>query len=359
MAKPGNTNKPYLGFKHWRGWRELSATTEPESIRAYARRYLEALETRHYSLKTVEVRTHQLARFARWCDEREVRTPAEVTRPMLERFVQYLYHLRKRNGQAVSVGYQQAFVCGLKSFFGWLSRSNYLPFNPASDLLTPRLPLRVLPEPLTSEEIERVFGMLDPEVPIELRDRALFETLYSTGLRRFELARVKLRDLDVVRGTLFVRQGKGRKDRVVPIGERAIAWVGKYVDEVRELWCDDPKEDHLFLDPTGTPVKPDSLTYRAHALLRRAGIDKPGACHLFRHTMATHMLEHGADVRYVQEMLGHASLTSTQIYTRVSIGKLKAVHTATHPKARLTRKLGASSLDPDAQDRDDDAPPAA
>jgi integrase/recombinase XerD len=354
MAKPGNTNRPHLGFKQWRSWRELSATTDPQSLRAFARRYLDALETLHYSERTVEVRAHYLARFARWCDEREVRTPAEVTRPMLERFVKYVHHLRKPGGQLVGAGYQKSFLIGLNSFFRWLTLSNYLPFNPAADLMLPRMPLQVLPEPLTDAEIERVFAMLDASVPIELRDRAMFETLYSTGLRRFELARVKLRDLDAARGTLFVRQGKGRKDRVVPIGERAIAWVDKYVDEVRVLWCDDPNQEHLFLDPTGKPPKPDGLTYRAHALLRRAGIEKPGACHLFRHTMATHMLEHGADVRYVQEMLGHANLTSTQIYTRVSIGKLKAVHTATHPKARLARKISS-----DPQDRDDDAPPAA
>jgi integrase/recombinase XerD len=126
---------------------------------------------------------------------------------------------------------------------------------------------------------------------------------------------------------------------VVPIGERALAWIDKYLDEVRVLWCVDPEQDHLFLDPIGQPPRPDSLTYRAHALLKRAGIQQPGACHLFRHSMATHMLEHGADVRYVQEMLGHAHLNSTQIYTRVSIGKLKAVHSATPPGARLERKL--------------------
>ena len=339
MAKPGNTNRPNLGFKHWRSWRELQAPGDPQSLRAYALRYLDALETRHYSERTVEVRAHYLARFARWCDEREVHTPAEVTRALLERFVGHLHRLKRADGRPVGGGYQKAFLMGLRSYFRWLSQNHHIPFNPAADLLLPRLPLQVLPEPLTPEEIERVFGLLDPAVPIELRDRALFETLYSTGLRRFELAGVKRRDLDAARGTLFVRQGKGRKDRVVPIGERALAWIEKYVDEVRVLWCVDPEQEHLFLDPTGKPPHPNGLTYRAKALLRRAGIEKPGACHLFRHTMATHMLEHGADVRYVQEMLGHASLSSTQIYTHVSIGKLKAVHTATHPGAKLERRI--------------------
>jgi integrase/recombinase XerD len=178
----------------------------------------------------------------------------------------------------------------------------------------------------------------------------MWEVMYSTGLRRTELARLKLHDLDPARGLLFVRQGKGKKDRLGPIGERAVAWVQKYLDELRSEWVRDPREEHLFLHPSGTPATPATLTARAHQLLKRAGIAKPGSCHIFRHTMATHMLEHGADVRYVQEMLGHKNLNSTQVYTHVSPGKLKAVHTATHPKARLARRDAPTRDSVDAED---------
>jgi integrase/recombinase XerD len=194
-----------------------------------------------------------------------------------------------------------------------------------------------LPEPLTIEEIETTLAMLDVEVPIELRDRTIWELLYSTGLRRAEALALHLSDVDRSRGTVFVRQGKGRKDRVVPIGERALAWLDKYLDEVRTVWAD-VDQATLFVNPDGAPITRGTLTHRARTLLDRAGITKPGACHLFRHTMATQMLEHGADVRYVQEMLGHAHLNTTQVYTHVSIAKLKAVHTATHPGARLRRR---------------------
>ena len=144
--------------------------------------------------------------------------------------------------------------------------------------------------------------------------------------------------LDSGRGTVFVRQGKGRKDRVVPIGERAIAWVRRYLDEVRPHLVIDPQQQSLFLNTYGGPLSLENLTYRVREYFRRAGIVKAGSCHLLRHTMATLMLENGADVRYIQEMLGHASLDTTDRYTHVSIAKLRQIHAATHPGARLARR---------------------
>jgi integrase/recombinase XerD len=155
-----------------------------------------------------------------------------------------------------------------------------------------------------------------------------------------ELIRVRLYDLDLARGVLAVREGKGRKDRVVPIGERAIAWLEKYLDEARPEFVVEPDQGTVFLTRTGRPFHPNHLSRLARDYLVAAGIAKRGACHLLRHTMATAMLEHGADVRVIQEILGHARLTTTQLYTRVSIRLLKAVHTATHPAAKLARLAG-------------------
>ncbi len=157
------------------------------------------------------------------------------------------------------------------------------------------------------------------------------EVLYSTGIRRMEAINLTLFDIDTERGTLMVRQGKGKKDRMLPIGERALRWVEKYRDEARGELALHADGGTLFLTHLGEPFIPTRLTQRVHDYIDAAQINKRGSCHLFRHTMATLMLENGADVRYIQAMLGHVSLETTQIYTQVSIRKLKDIHTATHP----------------------------
>lgn len=168
-----------------------------------------------------------------------------------------------------------------------------------------------------------------------LRDRALLETLYATGLRRMEAAGVGVYDVDLQRGTLWVRQGKGGRQRVVPLGERAVAWLDKYLSEARpQLLATDTQA--LFLTDYGEPMRADHVSARVKRYMRFAGVDKVGATHLLRHACATHMLEGGADIRFIQEMLGHANLETTEIYTHVSIDKLIAVHRATHP-SRLQR----------------------
>jgi len=182
-----------------------------------------------------------------------------------------------------------------------------------------------------------VLAQCDVSEPLGLRDRAMLEVLYSTGIRRAELSRLAVFDLDAERRTLMVQQGKGRKDRMVPIGERALVWVSRYLVEVRPLFATGADEHRtLFLTTDGTAISPDRLTDLARGYVQASGVEKQGACHLFRHTMATLMLEGGADIRYIQAMLGHAELSTTQIYTQVSIRALQAVHEATHPGATNT-----------------------
>lgn len=170
-----------------------------------------------------------------------------------------------------------------------------------------------------------------------VRDRAILETLYSTGIRRMELIGLKVTDFDPERGTIVVRQGKGKKDRMVPIGERAILWIEKYLSDVRSSLVVPPDEGTVFLTSMGDPISPNRLTAMCREYVDAAETGKRGACHLFRHTMATLMLENGADIRFIQEMLGHVELSTTQLYTQVSIRKLKEIHSATHPSAKLER----------------------
>ena len=194
--------------------------------------------------------------------------------------------------------------------------------------------------------------------PLGLRDRAILEVFYSTGMRRMELAGLKLYDLDAERGTVMIRQGKGKKDRMIPMGARAFAWVGRYVDEARPRLVIAGDDGTVFLTNLGTPFEPGRLTQLVRDYIDAAETGKRGSCHLFRHTCATLMLEGGADVRFIQQQLGHAELSTTQIYTQVSIRMLKEVHTRTHPGASLSREAAAEieaelADEADEEDADD------
>lgn len=297
----------------------------------YLLRFIEWGAVKGLSEQTNRSRERSLTRFIAWCDERSLDTPQALTKPMLERYQKHLYYYRKRNGEPLSFGSQHALLTPLKAFFKWLARENYLPSNPASELELPKQQ-RGLPKSLLSiEEVERIFATVDTTTPYGVRDRAMLETLYSTGIRRMELVNLGLYDVDVSRQTLLVRQGKGRKDRLLPLGARALQWVERYRHEVRPQLAVAHDEPHLFLTDYGEPWAKNRLGEMVKKYLHHARIDKPGACHLFRHAMATHMLDNGADIRFIQAMLGHSDLSTTQIYTQVSIEKLRQIHAATHP----------------------------
>ena len=179
-----------------------------------------------------------------------------------------------------------------------------------------------------------------PGRPIGLRDRAILEVLYATAIRRGELVALDLVDTDLARRFLTLRETKTRHDRAVPLGERAAAWLGHYLHDGRPALSVGADPGAVFLATNGERIGAKWLSSQVHHYVTAADIGKSGSCHLFRHSAATLMLEGGADVRYVQELLGHTSLSTTQIYTRVAPERLAAIHAATHPGARLPGKDG-------------------
>jgi integrase/recombinase XerD len=305
---------------------------DPQGMVVLLRRFLEALQVKNYSADTVSDRHVLAAYFIRWAHDRGITRPSEVTRPILERYQRFLFHYRKRNGDPLTFGSQRHFLVVVRVWFRWLAKNNHILYNPASDLELPRLEYRLPKHVLSAREAELIINQPNVEQPLGLRDRAILETLYSTAIRRKELVGLHVYDLDTERETLMVRQGKGKKDRMVPIGTRAVRWVQRYIEEVRPgLLVGNAAGAVLFLDERGGAFAPDRLTERVASYVAAADIGKKGSCHLFRHAAATLMLENGADVRFVQALLGHANLDTTAIYTQVAIRALKAVHTATHP----------------------------
>ncbi|MEJ1334504.1 MAG: site-specific tyrosine recombinase XerC [Candidatus Sedimenticola sp. (ex Thyasira tokunagai)] len=310
---------------------------DPDGMVAYLNRYLDWLQIQNYSKATIKGRDHYLSVFIIWCDERSLKRPNEITKPILERYQRHLYLHRKKDGEPLSFRSQHTHLVPIRAWFKWLTRQNHILYNPASELDLPRLEKRLPKHVLSQPEVETVLNQADINDALGIRDRAMLETLYSTGMRRMELIGLKLYDIDVDRGTVMIRQGKGKKDRMIPIGERALAWIDKYLIEVRPELVTGIDEGVLYLTNLSEPFTPNRLTQLVRNYVQSAEIGKTGACHLFRHTMATLMLEHGADIRFIQEMLGHADVSTTQIYTQVSIRQLKEIHTATHP-ARLEKQ---------------------
>jgi integrase/recombinase XerD len=306
---------------------------DPAGFPRTVRSFESWMGVRGYTTATIEARRRAIVFFVAWLAERNIGRPAEVTRVMIERYQRHLFQLRKPNGQPLTLRSQAARLTPLRAFFKWATRHHIVAVNPAAELELPRMEQR-LPKPaLTVSEAEQVLAVADLTSPVGLRDRAMLEVFYSTGMRRAELAGLHLHDVDVERRTVLIRQGKGRKDRMIPIGQRALDWIDRYLTTARPRWAPSPDSGVLFLTVDGTALSLHRLTMLMKHYVTVSGVAKQGSCHLFRHTTATLMLEGGADIRHVQQMLGHVNIATTQIYAQVTIHHLQAIHTATHPAA--------------------------
>jgi integrase/recombinase XerD len=285
--------------------------------------------------QTAAIRKFALDHFIQWCDSNGVSALPQLTTDVLERYQQYLSCRRKRNGLLLALNTQVTRLNPLKAFCKWLARNGQLHLNPAADLCIPRVPRRLPARVPTIAEVCRILAIPDISRPDGIRDRAILEMLYSTGIRRMELAGISIHDLNLDDNALIVRSGKGNRDRMVPLGASATGWVRRYLAEGRPILVGHVDESVLFLTDFGEPFLKNRLGDLVKKFLVRARVSSRGACHLFRHACATHMLENGADIRFIQALLGHADLSTTQIYTHVCIAKLKEVHAATHPSSRF------------------------
>ena len=314
--------------------RDTFDRSAPDALALWRDAYLESLAARNYSPGTLQGRHDALKVFLAWAAERDLTRASQITRPILESYQRWLWRCTKANGQRLGWSTQRNRLGILKDFFRWLTRQDVILHNPASELELPRMEKRLPQDVLTLAEVERLLAVPDANDPLGVRDRAMLELFYSTGLRRTELCRLELPDLNPERRTLHVRLGKGKKDRVVPVGARAVAWLERYLKEVRPRLCLDTRTQALFLTGYGDAFNPDVLSRRVSAWLKRAGLKRKGCCHVLRHSCATHMLENGADIRFIQQLLGHEKLDTTAIYTEVSIKQLQEVHARCHPTAK-------------------------
>jgi len=314
---------------------ELMDRSDPRGFGSLGQAFLRWLEVKGFTAHTVRTRKHGLEVHASWSGQQGIRRPVDVTRGLLEEYQRWMFSHQTDDGKSWSFRYQCSLLSTVRAFYGWLSKQGHILFDPSSELELPRTGKRLPTHVLTAEEVEKVLLQPDLASPAGLRDRALLETLYATGMRRMEVAGLDISDVNPELQTVLVRSGKGRKDRVVPLGERALSWIERYLEEGREYLVQGEDCGALFLSATGARFNHCKMGTAVRGYVDAAKLGKSGSCHLFRHTVATLMLENGADIRFIQALLGHASLKTTQLYTSVSIRKLKEVHTATHPGARL------------------------
>ncbi len=309
-------------------------------------RFVDAMTAWAFSKRTIPTYAQHVGVFLDWLDEEtEVGDLAEVTPEVLTSYQTALLGMeRKRPGRKreaapaaggrLSTSTQHARLSALRSFFGFLAREGKLLLDPSASLVLPKK-RRSLPRALiTPKEAIRLVESIDTSTPMGLRDRAVVEVLYATGIRNAELREMTLADFDAQAETLFVHVGKGGKDRVVPLGPLVTAVLSDYVQLSRPKLARRAGVARLFVSNHGWPLWPASIVRIVALAARRAGIKKAVRPHRLRHACATHMLAGGADVRHIQRLLGHSSLATTEIYTRVEIGDLKAVHKRFHPRER-------------------------
>ncbi|HEN3653249.1 TPA: site-specific tyrosine recombinase XerC [Yersinia enterocolitica] len=313
-------------------------------------RFVAWRQARNWSETTLKVQTHHTYRFIEWATERGLHYAVDITRPILGRYQRHLYQYRKSNGEPLSSRTQRTALQPIQVWFKWLTKQSLLLANPAADLELPRLEKHLPRHILSIEEVEQVLLQPDLETLQGQRDRALMELLWSTGMRRGEVVRLDVYSVDASRKTVTIRQAKGKKDRVIPVGNRALGWLQHYQQQVRPRLLVNPEVNGLFVAMDGLDsLQANGITNLVGGYIKASGIAKWGSCHMFRHAMATQMLENGADLRWIQAMLGHASVESTQIYTQVSIKALQAVHSHTHSveqTAEDTPPLNSDPLNP-------------
>lgn len=293
--------------------------------------WLQAMAIRAYSPRSLEATRWAMRSFLLWAHGQGVTLPDRVTPATLETWQRALAGAKSATGQPLLVSTQRARLGHVQRFFAWLFRGGQLQSNPAAGLELPRRQPRPLPRTLSLAQVQAVLAVPDVSDGLGLRDRAILEVLYATGIRRRELVMLDVGDVDFTAPALVIRHGKGNKSRVVPLGSRATGWLERYTHEGRPLLTPNSAASALFLTGYGGRFSVAGMGNLVHARMSAAGIREIGCCHLFRHACATHMLERGADIRVIQQLLGHVRLETTAIYTDVTIALLKEVHTRCHP----------------------------
>jgi integrase/recombinase XerD len=291
--------------------------------------FLESLKVRRYATGTVESRATALTGFLQFLAAEKIGDVRAVTRETIRR---YQLHLL---GRGLSEAARACYLTSLRRFFAHLEETDAILVNPCAGLVIPKAANKLPRAVLTPKQARRLLSQPDVQTKTGLRDQAIMEVFYSTGLRREEVAQLSVYDVDLRQGCVRVRRGKGGKDRLVPLGQRACAAVQAYLQHARLPWSKGGAETALWLRNRAphAPLEAPGLWSRLCHYARMAGIPAASKAHVWRHSCATHLVSRGANIAYVQRILGHRSLQTTQIYTRVALREVRATFRRAHPRA--------------------------
>ena len=277
------------------------------------------------SRNTLESYRRDLEKFASWLQAQRDVSILQATHADIQGFLAHMVGQEKSKATSTSRA-----ISSLKRLYRYLLRQNKVSTDPTLQIATPKLP-RSLPKSLTELDVEMLLAAPNVQAPLGLRDRTMFEVLYATGLRVSELVGLNVAQVSLDMGVVRV-MGKGSKERLVPLGEEALDWIRRYLAEGRPLLLGGKLSDALFVTQRGEGMTRQMFWYLIRKHAREGGLYKPLSPHTLRHAFATHLLNHGADLRVVQLLLGHADISTTQIYTHVARERLKQLHAQHHPR---------------------------
>ncbi len=301
------------------------------NIAALVKAFKQSLQVKNYVAKTTRQVIWKLQKFIDYLESKGIVCVNEITKEAVQAYQVEVCQTLNAKGYPNSIAYQNSMTCAMKQFVTFLWERDYIVANPAKDIHYAKTPKTLPRSILTPTEVKNLMRVIDTKTAIGYRDRTLFELLYSSGIRRTELRTLTLQDVDYDEG--FIRViGKGSKDRVVPIGRIACSYLENYIKSVRPTLVRAPYNIWVFLSYRGNQLDENIIAQLAKQYAKKAKIKKNIHCHTFRHSCATSMLRNKADIRVIQELLGHSSLNTTQVYTHVNITDLKRIHKQCHPR---------------------------
>ena len=297
-------------------------------------KYQKQMTILNYAQGTISGYAFYLNRFLKYLRQNNITNITDVTKDTIRDYQTHLYEEINRRGEPNSVLSQNNALKVVKQFFRFLCEENYIVGDPAKNITYAKAPKRLPRSILTKTETRRILRTPDTKTTLGYRDRAILEVLYSSAIRKEEINKLLLQDVDYHDGFIRINSGKGKKDRVVPIGKIACRYIENYIKAIRPSLIKDPYNNHLFLSMKGNKMSKNVVWEIVKRYTKKAKLKKTISPHTFRHTCATLMLRNKANIRHIQEMLGHSSLDSTQVYASVSITDLKEVHKRCHPREK-------------------------
>ncbi|MBU1342372.1 MAG: tyrosine-type recombinase/integrase [Proteobacteria bacterium] len=303
-------------------------------MKQYIKSFEQSLAVINLAPGTIKLKIWKLTRFIEYLNQNSIDNVDNITTQIIEAYRVEIYHSLNEKGHQNSVAYQNSMLTVIRQFTRYLYKQNLIVSDPGKDIRYAKIPKTLPKSVLTPKEAKKIIHAPDLRTITGYRDRTILEILYSSGIRKDEVNQLTTKGVDYHDGYLMIENGKGGKDRIVPIGKIACRYLENYIKSVRPELLINKGVDHLFLSLRGRQLSKNVVWDLVKKYAKKARIKKNVHPHTFRHTCATGMLKNKADLNTIRKILGHSSLNTTQIYTHLNISDLKAVHKKCHPREK-------------------------